>query len=156
AIGLHVRRHHLGREDSPRCGLALLGLGGRSRRPLLLLSLGFWNGSYFHRRSALCNQGQAHRKPARGGGQTFSCFLCSALALCCTILFSQIPPGGRRSMANQTGLRQLRRDRGLTLEAASYLSKLDIATWSKVERGLVKPTPETVVKMTRALGISIE
>jgi transcriptional regulator with XRE-family HTH domain len=59
-------------------------------------------------------------------------------------------------MDDSMGLRQLRRERGLTLEAASFLSDLDLGTWSKVERGKVKPTPETIVKMTRALGISVE
>jgi transcriptional regulator with XRE-family HTH domain len=57
---------------------------------------------------------------------------------------------------DEMGVRRLRRDRGLTLEGASYLSDLNIGTWSKVERGLAKPTSETVVKMSRALGISIE
>ena len=54
------------------------------------------------------------------------------------------------------GLRELRTQRGLTLEAVSVLAgeDVDIATISRIERGLVTPKPETVVKLARALGIS--
>ena len=55
------------------------------------------------------------------------------------------------------GLRELRRARGLTLEAVACLAgdEIDIATVSRIERGLVKPRPETVVKLARALGMSV-
>jgi transcriptional regulator with XRE-family HTH domain len=55
------------------------------------------------------------------------------------------------------GLRDFRRRRGLTLEALAYLAgdEIDIATISRIERGLVTPQPETVVKLARALGLSV-
>lgn len=53
-----------------------------------------------------------------------------------------------------SGLRQLRDDRGLTLEAVSVLAGVDIATISRIERGLVEPRPDTVVKLARGLGVS--
>jgi transcriptional regulator with XRE-family HTH domain len=59
-------------------------------------------------------------------------------------------------MGDRTGLRGLRQQRGLTLEAAGFLSGLDLATWSKVERGKAEPTPETIVKMSRLLGVSVK
>jgi transcriptional regulator with XRE-family HTH domain len=51
-------------------------------------------------------------------------------------------------------LRQLRKERGLTLEAVAVLGDVDPATISRVERGLVQPQPETIVRLARALGIS--
>jgi transcriptional regulator with XRE-family HTH domain len=51
-------------------------------------------------------------------------------------------------------LRQLRKERGLTLEAVAVLGDVDPATISRVERGLVQPQPETIVHLARALGIS--
>lgn len=54
------------------------------------------------------------------------------------------------------GLRELRRERGLTLEAVGFLAGLDQATVSRIERGLVEPSPETIVRLARALGMSIE
>jgi len=55
------------------------------------------------------------------------------------------------------GLRELRKTRGLTLEAMAYLAGDDVdqATISRIERGLVKPRPETIVKLARALGMSV-
>lgn len=50
--------------------------------------------------------------------------------------------------------RELRRSRGLTLEAVGVLAGRDAATISRLERGLVKPEPETIVRLARALGIS--
>jgi transcriptional regulator with XRE-family HTH domain len=41
------------------------------------------------------------------------------------------------------------------LEAVGYLANLDPATVSRVERGLVEPTPRTVVALARALGVSV-
>lgn len=52
------------------------------------------------------------------------------------------------------GLRELRKERQLTLEALEVLAGVDIATISRIERGLSEPRPETVVKLARALGIS--
>jgi transcriptional regulator with XRE-family HTH domain len=53
------------------------------------------------------------------------------------------------------GLRDLRRQRGWTLEAVAYLAGVDQGTVSRVERGLVEPTPETTVTLARTFGISI-
>jgi transcriptional regulator with XRE-family HTH domain len=53
------------------------------------------------------------------------------------------------------GLRELRRQRGWTLEAVAYLAVVDQGTVSRVERGLVEPTPETTVVLARTFGISI-
>lgn len=51
-------------------------------------------------------------------------------------------------------LRELRKQRGLTVEAAAVLGGVDAATVSRIERGLVHPHPGTVVKLARGLGIS--
>ena len=53
------------------------------------------------------------------------------------------------------GLRELRRQRGWSLEAVAYLANCDQATVSRVERGVVEPTPETVVALARTYGITI-
>lgn len=53
------------------------------------------------------------------------------------------------------GLQQVRKERGLTLEALGYLAGLDIATISRVERGIVEPRRDTVVRLARALGMSV-
>ena len=53
------------------------------------------------------------------------------------------------------GLRELRQERGLSLEAVAYLADLDQATVSRIERGLVEPERKTVVKLARALGMSV-
>lgn len=52
-------------------------------------------------------------------------------------------------------LRQLRRERGLSLEAVGHLAGRDAATISRIERGLVQPNRSTVVGVARALGISV-
>lgn len=54
------------------------------------------------------------------------------------------------------GLQEIRRKRGLTLEAVAYLAGVDSATISRIENGVVVPRPETVVKIARGLGVSIE
>lgn len=53
-------------------------------------------------------------------------------------------------------LRELRRERGLSLEAVGFLAGVDQATVSRIERGLVAPRPETIVKLATALGISVK
>jgi transcriptional regulator with XRE-family HTH domain len=53
------------------------------------------------------------------------------------------------------GLRELRRERQLSLEAVAYLAGVDIATISRIERGLIEPRPTTVVKLARGLGIGV-
>jgi transcriptional regulator with XRE-family HTH domain len=58
----------------------------------------------------------------------------------------------RRPNAGAQGTRARRQ---LSLEAVGYLAGLDPATVSRVERGLVEPTPRTVVALARALGVSV-
>jgi transcriptional regulator with XRE-family HTH domain len=50
-------------------------------------------------------------------------------------------------------LRELRQQRGLSLEALGYLAKVDQATISRIERGLAEPRRDTVVRLARGLGI---
>jgi transcriptional regulator with XRE-family HTH domain len=52
------------------------------------------------------------------------------------------------------GLRSFRQQRGLSLDAISVLAGIDPSTVSKIERGLVEPRPETIVKLARGLGVS--
>ncbi len=52
------------------------------------------------------------------------------------------------------GLRELRKARGLSLDAVSVLAGVDPATVSRIERRLVEPRPETVVRLARGLGIA--
>jgi transcriptional regulator with XRE-family HTH domain len=49
----------------------------------------------------------------------------------------------KRQEGDGMGLRDLRRQRGWTLEAVAYLAGVDQGTVSRVERGLVEPTPES-------------
>ena len=58
--------------------------------------------------------------------------------------------------AREATLRDLRRRRGFTLEAVAYLTNLDQATVSRLERGLIhEPKPETVVALARAHGVTV-
>jgi transcriptional regulator with XRE-family HTH domain len=59
-------------------------------------------------------------------------------------------PGG----SGAYGLRELRRDRGLTLEAVSVLAGISAMEVSLLERGKVRPRPETIVALAKALRIS--
>jgi transcriptional regulator with XRE-family HTH domain len=52
------------------------------------------------------------------------------------------------------GLREFRKERSLSLEAVSVLAGIDIATLSRVERGLQRPRPDTVVRLARGLGVA--
>jgi len=54
-----------------------------------------------------------------------------------------------------SGLRQHRREQGLTLDAVGVLSGRDPATISRIERGIVRPNPSTIARVARALGISV-
>ena len=51
-------------------------------------------------------------------------------------------------------LRELREARGLSVEATALLANCNIGTISRIERGLQTPSPEMVVKLAKALGIS--
>jgi transcriptional regulator with XRE-family HTH domain len=52
------------------------------------------------------------------------------------------------------GLRWLRLQRGLTLEQVEVLTGVNIATLSRIERGLQEPRPQTVVALAKGLRIS--
>ncbi|MEX2553900.1 MAG: DUF3631 domain-containing protein [Actinomycetota bacterium] len=51
-------------------------------------------------------------------------------------------------------LREFRKSRGLTVEACAVLAGVDKATVSRVERGLLEPSPRLIVRLSRGLGIS--
>jgi transcriptional regulator with XRE-family HTH domain len=51
-------------------------------------------------------------------------------------------------------LREIREQRGLTVEALAVLAGCHKSTVSRLERGLIEPSPQTVVSLARALGIS--
>ena len=53
-----------------------------------------------------------------------------------------------------TELRELRKQRRLTLEAVSVLARVDPATISRIERHEIAPRPETIVALAGALRIS--
>ena len=54
-----------------------------------------------------------------------------------------------------TELREIRKARGLTLESVAYLAGCDVASVSRIERGLQTPRPDLAVRISRALGVSI-
>ncbi len=56
--------------------------------------------------------------------------------------------------AAKTGLRALRQERGLSLEAVAVLGDVDPATVSRIERRLVEARPETIVRLARAFKMS--
>ena len=51
-------------------------------------------------------------------------------------------------------LRELRRQRGLTIEQAAMLADVSTATISRAERGLQNLSPYSVVKISKALKVS--
>jgi transcriptional regulator with XRE-family HTH domain len=51
-------------------------------------------------------------------------------------------------------MRELREERGLSLDAVSVLAGVDTATISRIERGLTRPRPETVVRLAKALRVN--
>lgn len=51
-------------------------------------------------------------------------------------------------------LRELRQARGLAMDALAMLARVDTSTISRIESGKVKASPETVVRLAMALGIS--
>jgi transcriptional regulator with XRE-family HTH domain len=50
-------------------------------------------------------------------------------------------------------LRQIREERGLTLDQLGVLAGVDASTISRAERGLQGLRPETVVRLSRALKV---
>ena len=53
-----------------------------------------------------------------------------------------------------TGLRAVRKERGLTIEHVAVLANVDKSTISRAERGLHLLRPDTVVKISKALKVS--
>ena len=53
-----------------------------------------------------------------------------------------------------TTLRELLTQRGLSLDAASVLAGVDPSTISRIANGHTRARPETIVRLSRGLGIS--
>jgi transcriptional regulator with XRE-family HTH domain len=53
-------------------------------------------------------------------------------------------------------LRELRAERGLSQAAVAILADLDVSQVSRLERGLSRARPATIVKLARALGIGAD
>jgi plasmid maintenance system antidote protein VapI len=51
-------------------------------------------------------------------------------------------------------LRELLDARGLTMDAAAVLGEVDTATISRICSGQARATPQTIVRLARALGIN--
>ena len=56
--------------------------------------------------------------------------------------------------ATPAALRDLLRERGITLDAAAVLAAVDTSTVSRIVNGKARARPVTVVRLARALGIS--
>lgn len=54
-----------------------------------------------------------------------------------------------------TTFKELRQDRGLTIEAVALIAGVDKATISRIERGLSSAQSGTVVKLAKGLGLSV-
>lgn len=57
-------------------------------------------------------------------------------------------------LSNLHTLRELLDARGLTMDAAAVLGQVDTATVSRICSGQARATPQTVVRLARALGIN--
>lgn len=53
-------------------------------------------------------------------------------------------------------LRDVRKSRGWTLAELGGLAGVDAATISRIERRRAKPRPETIVRIARALGLTVD
>lgn len=63
-----------------------------------------------------------------------------------------------KSAAKKLGLRvrELREQRGLTLERAAELAEMDLTHWQKVEAGTLNPTLVTVLRIADSLGVPLD
>jgi transcriptional regulator with XRE-family HTH domain len=59
-----------------------------------------------------------------------------------------------KSAPTTPSLREIREQRGLSLDAVAVLAGVHKSTVSRLERGLIEPSPETVVAIAEALGVS--
>lgn len=57
-------------------------------------------------------------------------------------------------MSEVQTLRDLLEARGLSMDAAAVLGEVDTATISRICSGQARPTPQTVVRLSRALGVN--
>jgi transcriptional regulator with XRE-family HTH domain len=53
-------------------------------------------------------------------------------------------------------LRELRRERGLTVEQVAVLAGVDKATISRYERGLHQLSPQSLVRLSKALRVPVK
>jgi plasmid maintenance system antidote protein VapI len=60
----------------------------------------------------------------------------------------------RTPMSEIQPLHELLDARGLTMDAAAVLGQVDTATISRICSGQARPTPQTVVRIARALGVN--
>lgn len=58
------------------------------------------------------------------------------------------------SLGEIATLRELLDARGLTMDAAAVLGQVDTATISRICSGQARATPQTIVRMARALGVN--
>lgn len=58
------------------------------------------------------------------------------------------------SLSEIGSLRELLDARGLTMDAAAVLGQVDTATISRICSGQARPTPQTVVRLAKALGVN--
>lgn len=58
------------------------------------------------------------------------------------------------SLGEIVTLRELLDARGLTMDAAAVLGQVDTATISRICAGQARATPQTVVRIARALGVN--
>lgn len=63
-------------------------------------------------------------------------------------------PCQRRGVTKNETLRSFRETRGLRLDALALLAGVDVATVSRIERGIVSARPDTVVRLAQAFGVS--
>jgi plasmid maintenance system antidote protein VapI len=56
--------------------------------------------------------------------------------------------------ASPTALRELLRERGLTMDATAVLAGVETSSISRIVNGQMGARPETIVRLARALGIS--
>lgn len=60
----------------------------------------------------------------------------------------------RTRLSELRTLRELLDARGLTMDAAAVLGKVDTATISRICSGQARATPQTIVRLAHALGIN--
>lgn len=54
----------------------------------------------------------------------------------------------------QTNFTEFRVERDLTMDAVALLGRVSTSTISRIESGKQRPSPDTVVRLAKALGVS--